>query len=124
MKKLFCFIAGLCVAAFVLSAAMAADYKQVLTQEGVEVMVQDNPLGPNNQIVAYVKFTNNNDHKVDVSWKPVITCEGGEIKTGANAGFGMSAGESYEVNIWRSQACGLKKIMNLSVDMEVKEAAP
>lgn len=124
MKKLFCFIAALCAAAFFLSAAMAADYQHVPAQEGVEVRVQNNPLGPNNQIVAYVKFTNHNDYKVDVSWKPVITCEGGEKKTGTSADFSMGAGESYTVNIWRSQACGLTKIINLGVDMEVKEAAP
>ena len=120
MKKLCFLIVALCVSAFLTSAAMSAGYQHVITQEGIEVTVQNNPLGPNNQIVAYVKFINNNGYKVNVNWKPIITCEGGDIRTGTSASFGMSEGGSYEVNIWRSQACGLKQMIKLDVEMDVK----
>ncbi len=106
-----------------LSAAAATEYQPLATKEGVETMVSFDPLGPNNQIVAYVKFVNSNSYKVDVDWKPVMTCEGGEIIRGAAAGFSMDAKSAFEVTLWRSKACGLRQIEKLTVEMKVKKSA-
>jgi hypothetical protein len=122
MKKLYRLILALCVSAFVASAAMAADYQLIDTQRGVEVKVQHNPFGYNNQIVAFLKFFNTNRYRVSVHWEPVITCEGSESRKGEGSAFDMAEEGTYEVTIWRSQACGLKKLINLSVEMTVQEA--
>lgn len=121
MKKLCCLV-GLCISMFVASAAAAEDYKDLGTREGVDVMVAIDPLGPNNQIVAYVKFVNNNGYKVNIKWTHIITCEGGNIKKDYGADFSMNAGASYEVTIWRSAACGVQEMKDLRVEMEVKRA--
>jgi hypothetical protein len=119
---IFVIISG--VALLAASAVLAQDYQHVTTQEGVEVMVKYDPLGPNNLVVAYVKFVNNNKYTVNVDWTPTITCEGGDVKVGYGAGFSMNEGKSYGVNIWRSAACGPGRIKDFSVDMEVKRASP
>jgi hypothetical protein len=122
MKKLCCLV-GLCISMFVASAAAAEDYKEPSgTREGVDVMVTINPLGPNNQIAAYVKFVNNNAYKVNIKWTPIITCEGGDIKKGYGADFSMNDGASYEVTIWRSTACGFQDVKDITVETEVKRA--
>ena len=121
MKKLGCLV-GLFVSMFVVSAAVAADRNGPGAREGVDVVVTIDPLGPNNQIAAYVKFVNNNEYKVNIKWTPVITCEGGDKRTGYGADFSMNAGASYEVTIWRSAACGFREMKNLRVEKEVKRA--
>lgn len=103
---------------------MAADYQHVATHEGVEVMVQYDPMGPNNLIVANVKFVNENKYGVAVSWMPIITCEGDYSREGPVAGFSMNEGETYVVTIWRSAACGPGRIKNFSVNMDAKKANP
>jgi hypothetical protein len=122
--KVIIFVIISCVTLFAVSGAAAQDYQHITTQEGVEVMAKYDPLGPNNLVVAYVKFLNNNRYTVNVNWTPKITCEGGDVKIGYGAGFSMNEGKSYEVNIWRSAACGTGKIKDFSVDMEVKRASP
>lgn len=105
-----------------LSAAAAIEYQPLVTEEGVEAMVSYDPLGPNNQIVAYVKFVNSNSYKVDVDWRPVITCEGTGVVRGAGGGFSIDAKSTFEVTLWRSMACGLRQIKNLNVRMNVKKS--
>jgi hypothetical protein len=107
---------------FAASAAAVEDYKDLGTREGVGVMVAIDPLGPNNQITAYVKFVNNNGYKVNIKWTPIITCEGGNIKKDYGADFSLNAGASYAVTIWRSAACGVQGMKDLRVEMEVKKA--
>ena len=114
--------AVLCMVCMVTTAA-AIEYQPLVTKEGVETMVSYDPLGPNNQIVAYVRFVNSNSYKVDVEWKPVMTCEGGEIIRGAAAGFSIDAKSAFEVTLWRSKACGLRQIEKLIVEMKVKRSA-
>jgi hypothetical protein len=117
MKKLCCLIVIVCVSLLVISAAMASDK----TQGGVEVIVTYDPLGPNNLVVAFVKFVNNNAYKVHVNWKPIITCAGSDMRKGDGEPFVMSEGGSYQVSIWRSLACGNGKLEDLSVEMDVQE---
>lgn len=122
MKKLWLLFVVLCVSALAAAPVIAADYQT--TRDGVEVTVQLNPLGPNNSIVAYVKFINNNQYRVEVNWMPVITCEGENRREGPAAGFGVNEGETYVVNIWRSAACGQGRIKEFVVEMDVKKTNP
>ena len=121
MKRLCCFIGMLVVSLLVISAAMAEDPGQPFAKGGVEVRVRYNPLGPNNAITAFVKFINNNRYKVHVDWEPIITCSGGNKKTGYGAPFEMDEGGSYQVNIWRAQTCQDRELEDLSVEMHVKQ---
>jgi hypothetical protein len=121
MEKLCCVIVIVCVSLFAISSAMASDNQDLETQGGVEVIVKYYPLGPNNLIVAFVNFVNNNAYKVHVNWKPIITCEGSDMRKGYGEPFVMSEGGSYQVTIWRSQACGDRKLENIRVEMEVKD---
>lgn len=121
MKKLCCLIGILCVSLLVISAAMAEDSGQPDAQGGVKVTVKYDPLGPNNLIVAFVEFINNNGYKVHVDWKPIITCEGSNAKKGYGESFDVNEGGSYQVTIWRSAACQGRKLKDLSVEMDVKK---
>jgi hypothetical protein len=121
MKKLRCLIVVLCLSPLAVSAAIAADYEHLASQGGVEAMVLYNPLGYNNQIVAYIKFLNKNRYAVHVDWKLSMACAGAENKTIDGTAFDMDENGSYEVNIWRSQACGLRAIQGLTAQMDVKE---
>ena len=82
-------------------------------------MVLRNPLGYNNQIVAYLKFLNKNRYGVQVNWKLTMSCEGTGKKTIDGTAFDMDENGSYEVTIWRSQACGLRSMKGLGVQMDV-----
>ncbi len=123
MKIIYCLVSMLfCVSVLAPPGFAAADYQRVAAREGVEALVQYNPLGPNNLIVAYVKFVNKNRYGVDVDWKPIITCEGGERREGYSEGFSMDEGGTYEVTIWRSSACGSGALRSIGVQMTVKKA--
>ncbi len=120
MKRLSCSIGMLVVSLLVISAAMAGDSGPYI-KEGVEATVRYDPLGPNNAIVAFVRFINNNTYKVHVDWEPVITCGGGNAEAGYGEPFDIDGGGSYQVNIWRTQACRDVKLEDLSVRMYVKK---
>ncbi len=120
MKKIYCLFFFVCILTFLASAA-GADYQHVDTKDGVEVMVEFNPLGPNNAIVASVKFINTNQYKVEVAWKPLITCDDGSVREGSVGSFGLDGNATSVVNIWRLAACGQREVRDLSVDMEVKK---
>jgi hypothetical protein len=122
MKLLRCLIVASCISLIALSAAAGQDYHSIATQGGVEVMAAFDPLGPNNQLAAYVKFVNKNGYKVNVTWTPFITCRRGPAKKGYGAPFSMEAGASYEVNLWRSSTCAVGSIRDVTVDVEVKKA--
>jgi len=110
-----------CVSLLLITSATASDNQNAATQEGVKVIVTYDPLGPNNLIVAFVKFVNNNAYKVRVNWKPIIKCAGSDVREGYGEPFTMSKGESYQVNIWRSLTCGNSKLEDLSVEMDVEK---
>jgi hypothetical protein len=112
-----------CVVLSMVTAAAAIEYQPLATEKGVEAMVSYNPLGPNNEIVAFIRFVNNNSYKVAVDWKPVIDCGGSEVIKGAAAGFSIDAKSTFEVTLWRSMACGLRQIKNLSVQMTVQRSS-
>lgn len=123
MKK-FRFIV-LAVLIFLFAASIAAaqqNYHLIGTQDGVEVMVRYNPFGHNNLIVAFIKFVNTNSYKVDVEWTPFITCEGRPAEKGYGGPFSLHEKKSYEVNLWRSQACGQGNLNQIRVEMNVKKA--
>ena len=120
MKKLCCLIGIVCVSLLVISAAIAEDLGQPDAKEGVKVTVKYDPLGPNNLIVAFVKFINNNGYRVHVDWNPIITCEGSNSKEGYGEPFDMNEGGSYQVTMWRSAVCQDRKLKDLSVEMDVK----
>jgi hypothetical protein len=122
MKKLYLFVVVL--SAFAASSALAEDYKHLVTHDGVEVMVQYDPLGPNNAIVADVEFVNKNPYSVDVNWKWVITCEGENKREGPTVSFSMDEGGTHVVDIWRLEACGQGRIKDFGVEMDVKKAGP
>lgn len=124
MKKLYCLFVSVCMSAFVASSLMGADGQDHQTQGGVEVVVQHNPLGPNNAIVAYIKFINNNQFRIEVNWTPVITCAGEKEREGPATSFSMNGGERSVVNIWRLTACGNRPMEGLRVKMDVKKAEP
>ncbi len=107
----------LIVLLLVVSAAMAGDS----FEEGVEITVRYDPMGPNNAIVAFVRFVNKNTYKVHVDWEPIITCAGSNEKSGYGEPFDIDGGGSYQVNIWRSQTCQDRKLTDLSVNMHVKK---
>jgi hypothetical protein len=121
MKKQCGLVVVLCLTLLVWSTATAADYEHLASQGGVDAMVSYHPLGYNNQIVAYLKFLNKNRHGVQVNWKLTINCAGAEKKTIDGDAFDMDEDGSYEVTIWRSQACGLRSMKGLGVQMDVKE---
>ena len=104
------------------TTAAAIEYQPVAKKEGVEATVSYNPLGPNNQIVAYIKFVNSNSYKVDLDWKPVMTCGAGEVIEGASGGLSLDAKSTFEVTLWRSRACGLRQMEKLDVKMKVKQS--
>ncbi len=119
MKQLLSLIVGSCIVICAASGAAAQGYQNILTQGGVQVMVALDPLGPNNQIAAYIKFVNQNSHKVNIAWTPVITCAAGPVKQGYGAPISLEAAASYEVSLWRSSACSMGRIRDLKVEMEV-----
>ncbi len=121
MKKLS-FSAILCIFLFLAFTVAAQNYRNLGTQDGVDVLAAIDPLGPNNLVSVYVKFINKNSYDVNVKWTPLITCQGGTTRKGYGADFSMKAGGSYEVTIWRSGACGEQQIKDLNVEMEVKRA--
>jgi hypothetical protein len=123
MKKLHVFFVVLFMFASVVSFSIAAD-DQLATRDGINVRVQYDPMGPNNLIVAYVKFINENQYRVEVNWWPVITCESEDKREGPAASFSMNEGGTYVVNIWRSAACGQGRIKNIDVEMAVKKVNP
>ena len=122
MKRLYCLIVVACIALFAAAGLAAQQYSAIGTQDGVEVMAAVDPFGPNNQMAAHIKFVNKNQYKVGITWTPVITCEKGPAKKGFGAPFSMDAGASYEVRLWRSSACGVGAIKDLSVKMKVEKA--
>jgi hypothetical protein len=122
MNKL-CFLLGVfCLSVFVASAVMAADTRTLAIREGVEASIQYDPLGPNNQIVAYVSFINKNQYKVEVSWQSIIICEDDYKREGPITSMSINEGDTYVVNIWRTSACVYGRIKDFSVNMEVKKA--
>ncbi len=121
MEKLFSLIVIACISLVAISAATASDNQDLETQGRVEVIVKYDPLGPNNLIVAFVNFVNNNAYKVHVNWQPIIMCEDSGEKKGYGEPFDMSERESRQVTIWRSQACGDRKLKYIKVEMEVKK---
>lgn len=124
MKKFFYYFAGVCICVFFVSAVLGAEYQKVVSGEGVDVMVQYDPLGPNNEIVAYVKFINNKQYPVEVNWYPVITCVNENKREGAFNGFSLNQGESLVVKIWRLEACGQGRIKDFKVVLDVKKDNP
>jgi hypothetical protein len=123
MKKLYCLIVVSCISLFAASGVAAQQYVIIGMQDGVEVTAAFDPLGPNNQIAAYIKFVNKNKFKVDITWTPFISCGRGPAKKGFGAPFSMDAGASYQVRLWRSSACGVGAIRDLNVEMKVGKAA-
>ena len=121
MEKLCCLIVIVCVSLPVISSAVASDNQHPETQGGVEVIVKYDPFGPNNLIVAFVEFVNNNAYEVHVNWQPIITCEGSEMRKGYGEPFVLSEGGSRQVTIWRSVTCGDRKLKDLSVEMNVEK---
>ncbi len=121
MKKLSCLVVAVCISVFAASAAMAQDYQLVGKQEGVEVMMKYHPFGYNNLIVAFIKFVNTNTYKVDIDWTPTISCEDLPPKKGYGAPFTLDGKQSYEVTIWRSEACGQAGMKGIQVEMHVKK---
>jgi hypothetical protein len=121
MKQLCCLIVASCISLFAASGAAAQEYSSIGTQDGVEVMAAFDPLGPNNQIAAYIKFVNTNGYKVDITWTPLITCGKGPAKKGFGSPFSMEAAASYEVRLWRLSACGVGSIKKLEVEMKVEK---
>lgn len=121
MKTLRFVILVTCISVFAVSFAAAQDYKSIGTLDGVEAMVRYNPFGYNNLIVAFIKFVNTNNYKVDVEWSPLIHCEGLSAKKGYGAPFTLEEKGSYQVTIWRSQACGHGTLKGLEVEMNVKK---
>ncbi len=124
MKKLLGLSVVFCMLALAVSFGMAADDQHIAARNGIKVRVQYDPQGPNNLIVAYVKFINENQYRVNINWWPIITCENGDKREGAVAAFSMDQGGTYVVTIWRSQACGQGRINNIDVEMDVKQASP
>ena len=124
MKTPYIIFVAAAVFPVLVSSSGAADYQSVTVKEGIEVMILYNPLGPNNQIVANIKFINHNDYKAEVSWMPLISCGEGNNHKGYGASFSIGAGQSYVVPLWRSGACAQGKIASFDVEMEVKEAGP
>jgi hypothetical protein len=102
----------------------AADYQPISEKDGVEVMILYNPLGPNNQVVANIKFVNHNSYRADVSWTPLIYCGEESNHKGYGASFRIDPEASYVVPLWRSSACAQGRITNFNVEMEVKKAGP
>ncbi len=124
MKLLFCVIVTCCIVIHAASGAEAQAYRDLSSKGGVQVMVAIDPLGPNNQIAANIRFVNQNSYRVNVIWTPVITCEGEPAKKGYGSPFSMNAAASYEVRLWRSSACTMGPIKDLKVEMEVSTDAP
>jgi hypothetical protein len=121
MKKFRIILVAVLISVFAASIAMAVDYQSIGTQDGVEIMVSYNPFGYNNLIVAFIKFVNTNTYKVDIDWTPIISCEGFPIKKGYGAPFTLNGKKSYEVTVWRSQACGHADLKSIRVEMHVKK---
>ncbi len=122
MNRSRSYLVVLCAALCVVTTAAAIQYRPLVAKNGVEATVSYNQLGPNNQVVAYVKFLNTNDYKVDVNWKPVITCGSSQVIKGAAARFSIEAKSSFEVTIWRSMACGSRPMQTMTVEMEVTKS--
>jgi hypothetical protein len=122
MKQLCCVVVAACLSLFAAAVAAAPSYRLIAAQDGVEVLTAFDPFGPNNQITAHVKFVNTNGYRVKITWNPVVTCKEGPAKNGYGAPFGLEAGASYEVSLWRTSTCSIGSIKDLSVEMEVKRA--
>lgn len=123
MKKMNILFAVFCVLALSASFSIAAD-DQPEARRGIRVNVQYDPLGPNNLIVAYVKFINENQYRVEGNWWPVITCEDGNRRQGLVAALNLNQGETLAVNIMRSAACGPGRVKDIYVEMNVNKAGP
>jgi hypothetical protein len=122
MKQLCCLIVAMCMSLFVASGAAAQQYSSIGTQDGIEVAAAFDPLGPNNQIAAYIRFVNRNSYKVNITWVPLIACGEEAARKGYGAPFSMDAAALYEVTLWRSSACGVGSIKDLKVEMKVEKA--
>lgn len=122
MKKLGFIVLAVCISVLAASSAEAQrDYQLIGNQEGVEVLVRYNPLGSNNLIVAFIKFVNKNEYKVHVAWTPLISCGDLPPKKGYGEPFSLQEKGTYEVNIWRSQACGQEPLKGIRVEMHLKK---
>ena len=93
MKKLHSLFFVFCMFALVVSFSIAAYDQSAIMRDGIKVRVQYDPQGPNSWIVACVTFINENQYRVDVNWRPVITCESGNKREDAYAGFSMNQGK-------------------------------
>ncbi len=122
MKRSCFLIVALCIALFEAQTAAAQQYTSFGTWEGVEVLTQIDPLGPNNQIGAYVKFVNHNKYKVNIEWTPLITCAGQTARKSYGEPFSIDAEASYEATIWRSSTCHMGSIKELEIEIKVKRA--
>jgi hypothetical protein len=124
MKKLHSLLFLFCMFALAVSLSIAVADQLVTTRDGVNVRVQYDPQGPNNWIKACITFINENKYRVDVDWRPIITCESGNNPENVFAPFSIDAGGTYWVNIGRFGACGEGRIKNIDVQISVKKSGP
>jgi hypothetical protein len=120
MKKWYLVV--FCLSMILASNVAAQNYETIGGEDGVDVLAAIDPHGPNNLVAAYVRFINNNSYEVNIKWTPVMTCQNGNTKKGYGADFSIKGGGSYEVTIWRSGACGERRITDFKVEMAVKKA--
>ncbi len=123
MKKLYALFFVFCTFGFGVSLSLADDQPPIM-RDGIKVIVQVDPQGPNNWIVASITFINENKYRVEVTGLPVITCESGDKREGIFVPFSMNPGETYWVNLERYQACGNGRIKNIDVEITVKKGNP
>jgi hypothetical protein len=124
MKKLHSLFFLVCIFALAVSFSIAAGDQLVASRDGVQVRVQIDPQGPNNWIKACIAFINENEYRVDVDWRPIITCESGHKPENVFVPFSIDAGGTYWVNIGRFGACGNGRIKNIDVEISVKKSNP
>ncbi|MDA8240322.1 MAG: hypothetical protein M0Z67_08130 [Nitrospiraceae bacterium] len=123
MKKLQSLFFMFCMFALVVSFSMADDQPAIM-RDGIKVTVQYDPQGTNNWIVACVTFINENQYRVEVTGRAVITCESGDKREDAINPFSTNKGETHWVNIGRFGACGNGRIKNIDVETDVKKVNP
>lgn len=124
MKKLHTLFFAFCMFALAVSFSIAADGQLVTARDGVQVRVQIDPQGPNIWIVACITFINENKYRVDVDWRPIITCESGHQPEDVFVPFSINEGGNYWVNIGRFGACGNGRIKKIDVEISVKKSNP
>jgi hypothetical protein len=113
-----------CIFVLVVPFSIAAGDQLVTSRDGIKVSVQYDPVGPNNWIKACITFVNENKYRVDVEWRPIITCESGDKPEPVFTPFSIDAGGTYWVNIGRFGACGNGRIKNIDVEISVKKSNP